>query len=712
MNGRGFRLQQIKVEGFKGFTASKTIPVNGKHVFILGPNSYGKSSIVEGIRWGLFGSTRRPGEVVSNQGYAGSCRVELLLERGDGEWTLKRTLIRGVSGGSDADIVDKFGQSHLLREVLPQLESAPAGEGAHMIYAAQSAPLRRLAEDISPFERTIYSYLGLTDVRAAIIQFEQFTEVQENTERELAEKVDEERNNIELELSRLTEQRRRIIENPPWGGGSVPTQADTTSRIEEFIKELSAVVPSKSIPPSGMELGFLITEVETLFESASRAKTSEAEAALRETEERLKQGQSLSAELSNLTWQIEQVESESTSTEQSLARALAGETLDTLAKAIENVEQQVEETALLHDLQKKARIWLERHLQDSERQHCPVCEQEPQAGDLRDNLDKRIEQASSREVEIIAKRDALRNQHEEASRQAEHLNGLHERSASLQQEWEQVKGRILEFLGPDSKNQDTSSALQKHINELDSTKTILEKRLQEATELQQEWKRRLDRLQEEMRFHGIQERLLELQKQQQQVKRVEEQLKALTLFGNSVRTIADALKAALNNTLKSDLPGINEKLTEAFGTLTEHPAYNRVFIDESSLPKLELRVASDDAPLPGWLPSQVLNGQALNALELVPYFAFSELTDVPFEVYLLLLDDPTQSFDTHHIDVLVAKLAELGKRIQLVVASHEVDHFQRLLPEYFGSDDYGVVCVTGFSRQEGPILEIAHDGGY
>ncbi len=85
---------------------------------------------------------------------------------------------------------------------------------------------------------------------------------------------------------------------------------------------------------------------------------------------------------------------------------------------------------------------------------------------------------------------------------------------------------------------------------------------------------------------------------------------------------------------------------------------------------------------------------------------------MPFEVYLLLLDDPTQSFDTHHIDVLVAKLAELGKRVQLVVASHEVDHFQRLLPEYFGSDEYGVVRVTGFSRQEGPILEIGHVGGY
>ncbi|MCL0034367.1 hypothetical protein M1N21_00355 [Dehalococcoidia bacterium] len=710
MNGRGFRLQQIRVEGFKGFTVSQTIPINGKHLFILGPNSYGKSSIVEAIRWGLFGSTRRPGEVVANEGYTGSCRVELSLERGDGRWNLKRTLIRGVSGGSDADIVDKLGQSHPLREVLPQLESAPAGEGMHIIYAAQSAPLRRPAEDVSPFERTIYSYLGLTDVRVAISRLEDFIELQEATEKRLGEKVDEKRNSIESELSRLIEQRRRIIENPPWGGGSIPTQEDTTKRIEEFVKELSAVVPSESVV-AGVELGSLIREVEVLVDRVSSTTTSEVEAALRDNGRKLQQGQSLSTELSGLTWQIQNVTSEISATEQSLAKVLAGETIDMLTKAIEDVERQVEETALLHDLQKKARMWLEHHLHDREQQHCPVCEQATQTGDLLGNLVNRIELASSQEAEIVAKRDTLRLRHEEALHLDGHLSKLAEKRVSLQQEWDKVSEKVREFLGPGFENLEIGAALQERIKDLDSIRMTLEKQLREATELQQEWKRKLGRLQEEVRFHRIQEQLLEFQRQQRQVERVQEELKTLTLFGDSVRAITDALRAALNNTLKSALPGINEELTEAFEALTEHPAYNRVFIDEDSLPRLELRVASDDAPLPGWQPSQVLNGQALNALELVPYFAFSELTDVPLEVYLLLLDDPTQSFDSHHIDILVAKLAELGKRVQLIVASHEVDHFQRLLPKYFATDDYEVVHVRAFSRQDGPVLETTH-GGY
>jgi chromosome segregation ATPase len=97
MNGKGFKLQQAKIEGFKGFTGGKTVPINGKHMFILGPNNYGKSSIVEAIRWGLFGSTRRPGEVVANQSYSGDCRVELQMEQAAQEWTLKRRLVTGTS---------------------------------------------------------------------------------------------------------------------------------------------------------------------------------------------------------------------------------------------------------------------------------------------------------------------------------------------------------------------------------------------------------------------------------------------------------------------------------------------------------------------------------------------------------------------------------------------------------------------------------------
>ena len=110
-----FQIETVSIEGFKGFTSRQTVALLGKHVILLGPNSFGKSSVVEGIRWGLFGSTRRPNEVILNQRYAGVCRVELELRRGGEAYTLRRTLVRGATGGSDATMLDSEGREVPIR---------------------------------------------------------------------------------------------------------------------------------------------------------------------------------------------------------------------------------------------------------------------------------------------------------------------------------------------------------------------------------------------------------------------------------------------------------------------------------------------------------------------------------------------------------------------------------------------------------------------
>ena len=46
-----FRIDSITIEGFKGFANRQTVSVNGKNLFIFGPNGFGKSSIIEAIRW-------------------------------------------------------------------------------------------------------------------------------------------------------------------------------------------------------------------------------------------------------------------------------------------------------------------------------------------------------------------------------------------------------------------------------------------------------------------------------------------------------------------------------------------------------------------------------------------------------------------------------------------------------------------------------------
>jgi predicted ATPase len=102
----------------------------------------------------------------------------------------------------------------------------------------------------------------------------------------------------------------------------------------------------------------------------------------------------------------------------------------------------------------------------------------------------------------------------------------------------------------------------------------------------------------------------------------------------------------------------------------------------------------------------VLNGQALNALRLVPYFVFSKLQETGVELDLLLLDDPTQSFDTARVEALFEELSSAASHAQVVVVTHDDDRFTSLLKRFFSEDERIIIRVTGFVPGKGPVLEL------
>lgn len=108
-------------------------------------------------------------------------------------------------------------------------------------------------------------------------------------------------------------------------------------------------------------------------------------------------------------------------------------------------------------------------------------------------------------------------------------------------------------------------------------------------------------------------------------------------------------------------------------------------------------------------PAGVLNGQAQSALDLVPYFALGGGKDSPTEVYLVLLDDPTRAFDKEHIAILIDRLADLGQRVQVVVASQETETFRELLPCSFDRADYVVIEPKNWSFEGGPVLNVEYE---
>lgn len=139
--------------------------------------------------------------------------------------------------------------------------------------------------------------------------------------------------------------------------------------------------------------------------------------------------------------------------------------------------------------------------------------------------------------------------------------------------------------------------------------------------------------------------------------------------------------------------------------IKRQPSYDlvRIYTPPEQRKRRELRVASSQLRGQTFSPN-VLNGQAAKALRLVPYFVFSRFQPEIMELELLLIDDPSESFDTSHVNELVAELARAAKHAQLFVATHEQEKFEPHFSAHFGTERPVELCVESFSTIGGPKL--------
>ena len=338
------------------------------------------------------------------------------------------------------------------------------------------------------------------------------------------------------------------------------------------------------------------------------------------------------------------------------------------------------------------------HRDEKDSVSCPICEtQHPRQG-LEEVLQQTIGKLSGSKTSAL---DQLTSQLEQAGNLKRRVQSLKSALTELEQKANTIKTRI---------DSDDMKELPKKIEECSDREASIQEQIDGGEERLDKMERRLSNLREEDRFHDIRKRLASRKKSKDQFERVERAYNDFVTFGGSVRAIREAVGICLKERLEKDIPQVSDDLSKVFASLTRHSWYDRLTIDRNRLPKqFELQVASSRDPSGRGHPTDVLNGQAESALKLVPYFAFSQADDAPTEVYLVLLDDPTRAFDEEHIETLVERLAELGKHVQLVVASHETMRFRSLLLKNFKPTDYIVVESDQWTHSDGPQLKIKRD---
>ena len=689
---KGFRIEKISIEGFKGFTTAQDIDLRNRHVFLLGPNGKGKSSIIEAIRWGLFGSPPGGKDVVRNGGYGGDCRVVIHLSRDGKAWCLTRVLIPG-SGESRPKLVDGSGQEYRMGDILPQLDSLDAGEGAHVIFAPQSAPLGRPPQDLSPFERTVIGHLGLTDASGLSSHLETFLKGQEEEEARLAKLVDDRSAALSSQIANLERQRGRILEAPPWDSELQPSIADTERKARELIEEIAPAQPDQESVSLGLDA--LVDEAERVLGERIDLDQTPLDDDLERLDKKLISLEAINADLRNLYLKNKELQI----AEEDLEGVLGGMSIDEL-RARKNAQQQSAKTLDLERRLGKAAAELMVRKGDQGSILCPVCGIENDRSEL-DRLISALVQTTSDEdsSNLRATEDQLARaqkadgyvwQLKEEIAECEHGINQAIRDSEDAKLDQAVRGGDVEYY--------IESVRQQRVS------------IQEQIDGFEDWlkavKSKVQKLQDEAKFQRLQQDLSDLKAVNAEMQQVERSFEQFVQFGESVRYIQEAVVSTLIDELRKKVPSVAKELTTVFRALTKHEHFDRLVIDEEKLPKLELLVASSSNEYGTLHPTGVLNGQAESALALVPHFALSQTHDAPTEVYLVLLDDPTRAFDKAHIQILIEQLVNLGKRVQVVVATQETETFRELLPKAFKRDTYVIIKTQAWSHTDGPTLAV------
>ena len=684
MTKPGFRIERVTVEGFKGFTTRQTFDFGGKNAFVFGENGLGKSSIIEAIRWCLFGlgSRQGQGEIIKNQFYIGDCQVELTLKGPDGDWTMSRSI--GTSGGVSTDLRDPNGRQHPLGEVFPQLTRISPTEGTHVIYVPQQPSSRRPVADITNFRNVVYRYLGLEEVPRLCDVLIRLRGEWQKKEATLASAVDKVGDTIADQIRQVDGDLDRIIAIQPWGGPDIPTFAETNVKITVLAHEARGLGAEISADLSaGSSARDVLYDVETAVDdllseelSVRQRRFNDKLVELKPAEDYLQRWTDEEATIHTLSEVLETCKNE-------LSCLLNGATADELEDERDRLERSLSAAELNLEIARPLITFIDRLDDSATVCDCPACGFTVDVVEFKSRVEGFEADSDANASELLQRRQSL---HARLSRARELADEIEDTLASLAESDARLETIMGEARACCNQLFPTLESLEQHVSGLRSSCEQLRSAVESQNDTAQSWKTRIENLRSEERFQRLRRRKAQLRRlQENRYVDLADDLKYLAGLRDVANQLESLLHDQLSQRLQQDLPPLEAEMTEVYRRLTGRPMFDTMNIRHEDEPDgsiaLKQMVSSERGSGSWSVDSGVLNGQALSAVRLVPYLVFSRYQEDPL-LDLLMLDDPTQAFDTRKIELLLEELGRASSHATIFVATHEEDRFMPHLRKY------------------------------
>ena len=706
MRNETFRIEKLSVEGFKAFTVPQSFDFGSRNIFLFGPNGFGKTSIVEAIRWCLFGLASRQGEIVKNQFYAGNCFVQMSLSGPDGIWTMQR-LLRDSSGEGRSRVFDPTGKERNLEEVFPQLSRIGHMQGAHAIYAPQQPSNRRPEANITDFRYVVYRYLGLEEIPRLADLLSDVSEDWALHETEICRRVEQLGDRFSDRISEVDSELNQITSDRPWGDTATPTNGDTRAKVVQLIAdavEFGAACSKDDL--EGLALQDQIYEVETAIRAFFRDDQTDLNQRFQELSSRYEDAKSTLSDAETASNRAEQISIDVRKLRQNLMDTLDGSAIDELENSLQETEGGFQAAQSRMDAIRASLKYLDTVDAGVDQISCPTCDTGFQPAHLVALLHGLSSTGDAETEQLLEQRDSLKDQIQTCKRLNQQIEEL---DTEIAKHWEELNTKlehgetVFSLLSPV-----TLDSLRSHFQCVKDRYDEMSQLSESKTQALMDWNKRTASLRREVQFHRLRSRKTRLQNlRDERYEDLHDSLRDLS----DLRNIADETRLLLNTHLRErlqqDLPPMGEEMTEVFRRLTGNPTFDSISIrqgeNSTGSLTLDLRVASSRGAGTWSVEQGILNGQALNAIQLVPYFVFSRYQDSPL-LDLLLLDDPTQAFDTSKIKLLLAELSKATSHATLFIATHEEDRFLPELKDYFEAEDVKAYRAIDIG-EDGPVFE-------
>lgn len=722
----GFVIDNILIDGLRGFNNAQTIKLDGTHAIITGKMGTGKSSTLCAIEWALFGDishikcseSKTQAEFVNSNKIDQKARVILKLKSNDGEYIIQR-------------------EKHAKKRESDLILSTPAGEfegeeAANQIYSIfgtfddfhrsvflhQEAIRAILTENPEERDSALDRLFGLERTRELMSAIPLALVKNEHKE------LDGKKINIEAKIKGATQQAEVEMERAKKEAFELGLkQKDFNFQvcIKRF-KEISIKI-SSAAEDCGVEKPLFL-------EPSNEAEVSGGLKKIKEVLKTCRMQIVATSKFDELQGNLNQIKG----TKKKLEKAL-----DELNDATKDYEEMVKEWGSIEQIEKQEKDFNTREenlkneratvdstfrliadgigvLSEQEPENCPICDTKISPKDVLSKLQTKVSKTLKEKISNIDnQRKEIR---EELLQLADRKKKISKALADvddarkIKDEAETALEKTLQSVSKECENllkeaDEKLSELRKELikaeNALAEKNTILQG-IEDSADICRAIVRVLEK---EAEYDKIKETFAE---EGSQIEILKKQITEMSALHARLQRISEAIATAQINLAREFIGKGEKEISSYYSTLCGHPYYNsiRIDIDQRNVRGVQkntynIKAFSNKDGKETLISTRFSMGQ-MNSAALSIFLSLSAMLNR--NIKFIILDDPSQNLDAEHKKFLIKVLGEVALKNQLIVATQDTELKEEIETGFMPKGGYVVLKYEGWSK-DGPEIKVS-----